>query len=117
MRLQDVKTCMSTLAMDRCRNNLTDLRVIMDIMRQQTSFNYKMAVHNAELLYRQGKYDELGLILMLISREIPGYDENLVRNAQFLINAIADDLKLNISCDTPMERSCPENDNQDMAAS
>lgn len=115
MRTRDIKTVLNTMRLDRCKNDLTDLRVILNMMSEQTSFNYQMAVKHAELFFQQGKHDELGLLLMTISKEIPGYDSNLVKNAQFLLNKIGEELKLSASNDELHTNICGLNDNQNLS--
>ena len=111
MRTRDIKTILTTMQLDRCRNDLTDLRVILNIMAEQTSFNYQMAVQHADLCYKQGKFDELGLLLMTISKEIPGYDDSLVRNARFLLEKISDELRLCTDNRVVHTYICSQNDN------
>lgn len=113
MRTRDIANTLNMLRMDRCKNDLTDLRIILNIMSQQTSFDYRMAVKHAELFFKQGKYEELGLLLMTIGQEIPGYDDDLVKNAQFLLNKINDELQLAATAKQEnVAHVYPRNDNQ-----
>lgn len=115
MKTQDIQTVLDTMRLDRCRNDLTDLRLILNIMAEQTNFNYLMAVKHAEIFFKQGRFEELGLLLMTISKEIPGYDDNLVRNARFLLEKIGDELKLCHSGKEVHTNVCAPNDNQNRA--
>lgn len=116
MKTQDIKTILTSMQLDRCRNNLTDLRVILNIMAEQTSFNYQMAVQQADLCYKQGKFDELGLLLMTLNKETPGYDVNLVKNAYFLLEKISGELRMCAEAKIMPDNICSQNDNRSLPA-
>lgn len=95
MKAFDIQICMKTLSFDRCRNILTDLRVILNLMREQTNYNYGLYIQQAELLLKQKKFDELQLLLQTMCRTSPTYSAELIRNAQLLLENMSEDMKLN----------------------
>ena len=87
MMHSDIKTCLDTLSRDRRQNHVTDLRVVLDLMKQRSPVLHRAHFVFARDLLEDEKYADLRAILAA-GPAVMACDEALRDTALFLLDCL-----------------------------
>lgn len=112
MNAADIKQCLQFMAYERCITHISDLRFVLNLMKGSLApFNFNFALRSTINLHKQGKHEEVGMMLELLAQHAPRCTAELIAKAEELANMAADEMQQREAFLKDASTTDPTNDN------